>query len=158
MCLRESDGDGGRKLRDVVVFVSIGDAEKLRAFLDVNPDVPPGQAFVDGYDREAYAAMGLELFTETDPEVAKDAAKSISAPDLGGLRGWWDYARNVVKLAPVEKDKLKLFGGGGGVPEGVLQLGATFVVKDDRVVYAWKDPVPGVTAPLEEIESALLLG
>jgi len=138
-------------LRDVAVFVSVGDVDKLRAFLDANPFIDADRAYVDGYERLAYKAMGLELFTETDPQVAKDASKNLAAPDLGGMGGWWNYMKNAAKLAPVEKLEF-----GGGVPEGVLQLGATFVVKDGQeVTYAWKDPLPGVTPPLDELRESL---
>lgn len=95
--------------------------------------------------------MGLNLFTETDPEQAKAATKQMTAPDLGGIGGWWNYMKNAFTLAPVEKIEF-----GSGVPEGVLQLGATFVIKNDEIVYAWKDPVPGVTPAIDDVRQALL--
>jgi len=64
----------------------------------------------------------------------------MTAPDLGGFGGWWKYFTNVVKISPIPKDGgMKL----GDVPEGVLRLGGTFVIKDDDVVYQWSDRLPG---------------
>jgi len=63
----------------------------------------------------------------------------MTAPDMpGGIGGWWKYITNVGKLSPIPND-MKF----GDIPEGVLRLGGTFVIKDDEVLYQWSDRLPG---------------
>ncbi len=78
----------------------------------------------------------------------REAAKTINMQDanLAGFGGWWKYLSDTVDLAPIEKG-VKV----SGVPEGVLQLGGTFVVKGDDVVYQWSDTVPGDTPDFTEV-------
>ena len=89
--------------------------------------------FVDGYDFEAYSAVGFGSFGD-NMEGVKDIR--ITAPEMGGFGGWWKYLSNVMSLSPIEA-------GQKGIPEGVKRLGGTFVVKGDDVVYQWSDKVPG---------------
>ena len=125
------------------LFVSIGDKEKLSKFLELNSYIPQEQIFVDDYNFEAYNAVGLKKFTDMPKEVVKDV--KMAAPELeGGIKGWWKYMTNVAKLAPVDKNK-------PGIPEGVLRLGATFVVSKNNVVYQWNDRVPGDHPNLDEV-------
>jgi hypothetical protein len=126
------------------LFVSIGDTEKLNKFLELNPYIPVGSAFVDNYSMEAYKSAGFGSFKDLDPEAAKKV--KMQAPELGGVGGWWNYLSNAMTLAPIEKGKKV-----SGVPEGVLQLGGTFVVKGDDVVYQWSDTLPGDTPDLTEL-------
>lgn len=129
------------------LFVSIGDEEKLNIFLDKNPSVPRSQAFVDGYDFSAYEAAGFGRFDEVDKDVAKQAMSNMAAPELeGGAKGWWNYATSAGKLAPIPKD-MKF----GDVPEGVLRLGGTFVVKGGKILYRWSDRVPGDHPDIQEV-------
>ena len=119
------------------IFVSIGDAEKLSKFLELNPFIPRDKAFVDDMkDFKAYEAVGFGRFDETDKEELKSLA--LSAPDLGGFGGWWKYMSNVMSLSPVPKD-MKF----GEIPEGVLRLGGTFVVEGQDIIYQWNDKIPG---------------
>lgn len=121
------------------LFVSIGDADKLDAFLELNPFIPKADMFADGYEFAAYEAAGLGRFDQQDPEVAKQV--KLAAPEMpGGFGGWWKYATNVAKLSPIPSDGSFKF---GEVPEGVLRLGATFVIKGDDVLYQWSDRMPG---------------
>lgn len=129
------------------MFISIGDEEKLKIFLDSAPSVSRDDAFVDSYDRGTYKSVGLGLFTEADKEKAK--AVKLKAPELGGFGGWLKYLKNSVALAPIEKGK-------PGIPEGVLQLGGTFVVKGNEVVFRYDDVVPGDTPDLAVLETAIL--
>jgi hypothetical protein len=39
----------------------------------------------------------------------------------------------------------------GEVPEGVLRLGGTFVVKGDKVLYQWNDRLPGDHPDIQEV-------
>lgn len=116
-------------------FISIGDEDKLEAFLELNPFIPKDQIFVDGYDFTAYKEAGFGRFDEQDKELLKDF--KMTAPELSAGE-WWKYMTNMMKITPIPKG-MKF----GEVPEGVLRLGGTFVVNGDDVVYQWSDKVPG---------------
>ena len=115
------------------LFVSIGNQEKLVTFLELNPQVPRDVLFADNLEFNAYDAVGFGKFTDLSEKDKKDI--KLRKPDIS-LRTWWTYLSNVVKLSPIEKGK-------SGIPEGVLRLGGTFVVKGDDVVYQWNDKIPG---------------
>jgi len=120
------------------LFVSIGDQEKLELFLEKNPNISRDQIFVDGYDFDAYSKAGFGRFDDAENKDAqKGAMKNMSAPDLG-FKGWFDYLSITAKVAPIPKD-MKF----GEIPEGVLRLGGTFVVKNNDILYRWSDRVPG---------------
>lgn len=119
------------------LFVSIGDRDKLGLFLEKNPNIDREQIFVDGYDFAAYASAGFGRFDEQAEDVSKEAMKNMGAPDLG-FRGWVDYLSVTAKVAPIPEG-MKF----GEIPEGVLRLGGTFVVKGDEIVYRWSDRLPG---------------
>lgn len=120
------------------LFVTIGDEEKLNTFLELNPFIPNDQIYVDGYDFTAYENAIFGRFDEQqDKNILKDF--KMTAPDMpGGIGGWWKYIKNVGKLSPIPND-MKF----GDIPEGVLRLGGTFVIKDDEVLYQWSDRLPG---------------
>ena len=121
--------------------MSIGDEEKLNKFLELNTSVPRSQMFVDGCDFEAYKSVGFGSLDISQP-VKGDI--KMTAPQMGGLGGWWKYLTNVMSLSPVEPGK-------SGIPEGVKRLGGTFVVKGDDVIYQWSDKVPGDHPDLENV-------
>jgi hypothetical protein len=127
------------------IFISIGDTEKLNVFLDKNPYVPRDMAFVDDDMKgfSAYKKAGFGRFDEIDPAVARQV--KLQAP--AGIN-WMTYLGSVMKVSPVPKDQ-KLFG--GGLPEGVLRLGGTFVVKGDEILYRWADRLPGDHPNIEEV-------
>jgi len=132
----------------------MGDEEKLNLFLDKNPYIPRDQAFVDDMvEFGAYKAAGFGRFDDTDPDLAKVATKNMAAPDLGGIRGWWNYFNSVMKLSPIPPKQQEEGGGGsaGGMPEGVLRLGGTFVVSGNDIVYQWNDRIPGDHPNIEEV-------
>lgn len=129
------------------LFVSIGDSKKLDKFLELNPLIPRRQVFVDDYEFGAYGAAGLGKLG--DEEVPKDVMDKMTAPNLGGIGGWWKYLSNSIALSPIEKGKEF------EVPEGVKLLGGTFVVDGDKVVFEYKDPVPGVTPDTNSILAAI---
>ena len=118
--------------------MSIGDAEKLNKFLDLNPVIPRDRAFVDDYSFAAYEAAGFGVPSD-DEEATKAAAKEVDF-NLGlGARQWWNYLTNTAALAPIPKDMTF-----GEVPQGVLRLGGTFVVgPDNDVLFAHADRLPG---------------
>jgi len=125
------------------IFISIGDADKLNSFLDVNTFIPKEQMFVDDYSFDAYKAVGFSRFDEADKEAVKNI--KMTAPDLG-FSGWMDYFSTVGKVSPVPKD-LKF----GDFPEGVLWTGGTFVIQGNNVLYQWSDTVPGNHPVIEDI-------
>lgn len=118
------------------IFISIGDAEKLSTFLNANDFIPRDQMFVDDYTFNAYRAAGFGRFDQLDREDVKNF--KMTAPEIGGFRGWLNYFGVVSKVSPIPKD-MKF----GEVPEGVLWVGGTFVIKGDEVLYQWSDKVPG---------------
>lgn len=129
------------------LFVSIGSTDQLAEFLSNNPQVPKSQVFVDDLDRNVYKSVNLSLATEKDTELVKEAAKTLSAPTGLGLGDWWNYMRNVVALSPIDKANQKF----GDLPEGVLQLGGTFLLQNDKVVYQWMDRMPGDEPNLNDV-------
>lgn len=129
-------------------FVSIGDAAKLRKFLEINPSVPKDQAFVDDYNLQAYTKAGfgkLELGTKLPNDV------SVQAPSGFGWKGWWTYLKNVVSVSPAPSKTVT----SQQVLESVSRLGGTFIVNGDEVVYQWKDRIPGDTPDLDQVLDAV---
>ena len=126
-----------------MIFISIGDAEKLQKFLKINANIPRDQVLVDNYNFDAYNAVGFRSFDDMDKETVKDV--QMKAPDMGGGMGkWFQYLANVVALSPVEK-------GTKGIPQGVKRLGGTIVMRGDDVVYKWSDRLPGDTPELDDV-------
>jgi hypothetical protein len=117
----------------------------------------PDQVFVDGYDRSVYGAVGFGTFANpVDPDRAREAAKRLRAPDLGGLMGWINYLGSAAALAPIPPAPAQEGGRGTfslmpGVPEGVLQLGGTLVVQGNEILFQHSDAVPGDTPDLAEV-------
>ena len=131
------------------IFVSVGDSDKLNTFLDKNPLINKNNMFVDESPTfDAYDTVGFtKKFTDTSPEDAK--AVNLKPPSLN-FKQWMTYITSVGTLSPIPKDGIKL---GGGVPEGVLRLGGTFVVKGDDIIYQWNDRLPGDHPNIDEILS-----
>jgi hypothetical protein len=101
--------------------------------LELNPNVPRDKMFVDDYNFEAYNAMQLKSMA--DSQDMKGA--ELTPPKMGGFGAWWKYLTSAIALAPIDESKP------GGIPEGVLRTGGTFVVQTDDIVYQWKDKIPG---------------
>ena len=130
------------------LFVSIGDAPKLLKFLELNPLVPRNQTFVDSYEFTAYKTAGLRSM-ENGYKPPDGAMAKLTAPNLGGISGWWNYLKNSMKLSPIQEGKEAEF------PVGVLLLGGTFVIEGDEILFAYEDPLPGVEANLTEAMAVL---
>lgn len=86
---------------------------------------------------------------EFGSKAPEGALGKMSAPDLGGVGGWWNYLKSSVDLSPIEEGK------GNEFPEGVLMLGGTFVIDGDEVIFSYKDPLPGVEADLKAVMDVL---
>jgi hypothetical protein len=121
--------------------VSIGSVESLTKFLELNPTIPRDVAFVDDSESFAlYEAAGFGKFTDAKPDKVELKPTNFTAGD------WWKYLTNVAKLAPIKKgEKLT------GVPEGVLRLGGTFVLRGEDVEYAWADALPGDHPNIDDV-------
>ena len=96
---------------------------------------------VDGYEFNAYKGAGFGVIGDVKPD--KIELKPPQGVD------WMKYLFNVGKLSPIPKD-LKF----GQIPEGVTRLGGTFVVEDDKIVYAWADDIPGDHPDVNEVLKA----
>lgn len=130
------------------IFVSIGDEKKLRTFLEKNPTIPSESMFVDKSETfETYNNVGFTTkFTDTSPDDAKQV--SLRPPNLS-FQEWFTYLTTVGKVSPIPT-KIEL---GGGVPEGVLRLGGTFVIKGNAIVYQWNDRLPGDHPNIDDVVS-----
>jgi hypothetical protein len=130
------------------IFVSVGDSTKLNIFLEKNPLINKQNMFVDSSSKfDAYDTAGFtKKFTDTSPEDAK--AVKLSPPKLN-FKQWITYITSVGQVSPIPKGQ----GFGGGVPEGVLRLGGTFVVKGDDIIYQWNDRLPGDHPDIDEVLS-----
>ena len=129
-----------------IAFVSVSPtAEKLRKFLELNPNVPEERIFVDSSKTfEAYKAVGFGKLTDADAST-----KPKMKPPGFSVKEWWKYITNVVALSPIAPNE-KLT----GPPEGVLRLGGTFVLKGNDIVYAWADALPGAHPDPEDVVHA----
>jgi len=109
------------------VFVSVGESSQLAKFLELNPKIPKQSTFVDdSTDFDAYTTAGFVQVWENN---------AMGGPPRLSGGEWWKYVTNMMSLTPKQE--------GGGMPKGALKLGGTFVIEDDRVIYAWADSKPG---------------
>ena len=119
-------------------FVSIGDKDRLNAFLLKNPEISRDKFFVDGYDFAAYKEAGFGRFDEKPKEVTENVKPKPAK--FGGAKGWWTFLTSFIPLAPVTPD-MKF--PENLTPEGLFWVGGTFVVRGDDIVYRWDDRISG---------------
>lgn len=129
------------------MFVTLGEAEQLRTFLEVNPAIPKELALVDDYAFGAYKEAGFGTIQD-NAAAAKDAKLRPPGIEFGK---WFTYLKNVARLSPVPKDLAF-----GSIPEGVLRLGGTFVIDGDEVLYSWSDKIPGDHPDVNEVQRIAL--
>jgi len=134
---------------DVVfpLFISIGDREKLRIFLDSNPHVPRDQLFVDSDSYDAYNAAGLERLDKVNSTLALEALRAIKPlgyqPNANEI---WEFARNFPRLAPIPwPDRVEK------AAEGLLRLGGTVVVYKGKILYQWNDQFLGDHPEIKDV-------
>lgn len=123
---------------DGPIFVSIGDKDRLNAFLLKNPEISPEKFFVDGYDFAAYKQAGFGRFDEKPKEVTENVKPKPA--EFGGISGWWNFLTSFIPLAPVTPD-MKF--PENLTPEGLFWVGGTFVVRGGDIVYRWDDRISG---------------
>lgn len=127
-----------------LIFITIGEPEKLAVFLEANPSALPELFLVDDYTFGAYEALGYGKIGD-DKEKSKQGAKKMKKPELD----WWKYATSVGKISPIPKG-MKF----GEIPEGVLRLGGTVGINGNKIVYSYEDGVPGdYPAPADVLQS-----
>ena len=122
------------------IFVSIGDEEKLKVFLDNNPLIPSTSIFIDDREREAYKAIGLKGLQQQGALAAIKGTFNIKAPKLNGDE-WKKYSQSIQQLTMDPKD-LATIGG---------QLGATICISNNRVVKVFEERVPGDYPKIEDV-------
>lgn len=115
----------------------------MNRFLELNPEIPRDQAFVDDYTFSSYAAAGLGSLENVDKE---NIDFKLEAPEIGGFKQWLQYFMNFNYLAPIPEN-MKF----GEIPKGVLQLGGTFVIDGEDVIYEWIDKIPGDVPDVAEV-------
>jgi hypothetical protein len=116
--------------------------------LSLNPNVSRDHAFVDDYKFASYEAAGLQKM-DSGYKVPEGALGKMSAPNLGGIGGWWNYLKSSAALSPIPKGK------GNEFPQGVLMLGGTFVIDGDTVIFSYQDPLPGAEADISAVMDVL---
>ena len=130
------------------LLVSVGRADQLAKFLELNPELAGMAAAVDDTKTfEAYRAAGLGMLGDTKLETPPD----FKPPTSMGPGKWFKYMANTVGLAPIPKDADFKF---GDVPEGVRVLGGTYVLDGDEVVFSHQDAVPGATPEIGAVLAA----
>ena len=130
------------------LLVSVGRADQLAKFLELNPELKGLPAAVDDTPNfEAYRAAGLGLLGDVKLETPPD----FKPPTTMGPGKWFKYMANTVTLAPTPKDADFKF---GDIPEGVRVLGGTYVLDGDAVVFSHQDDVPGATPDIPDVLAA----
>ncbi|KAG7343650.1 hypothetical protein IV203_021658 [Nitzschia inconspicua] len=144
------------------IFLSIGDPDRLTAFLRHHPEIPSSRIAVDGYDFDAYRKAGFgRMDTKEVKQQSTSTSSNVVSPrpiQLGGWKGWWTFLTNFVPLAPVTPDMTfpEML-----APEGLMWLGGTMILQrtnhgednDDnetnnnknnlKIIYRWDDRIPG---------------
>lgn len=119
------------------VFISIGDAEKLSLFLELNPEAPKELFLVDGYSFDAYKTIGFGRIGDNKGNTIRGTRK-MKFP-LFGLRTLRKYLANVIRLSPIKPGAR----GRERFPDGVTRLGGTIAADGNEIKYVYEDGVPG---------------
>ena len=76
----------------------------------------------------------------TTPTTSQSCSREFSFGD------WFKYLTNVAKLAPIREAER--------VPEGVLRLGGTFVLRGEDVAYAHAGASSGAAPDVDDVLAA----
>ena len=119
-----------------IVFISIGDAEKLSLFLEKNPLLERALVLTDGYSLDAYNKVGFTNIGD-NLDLSMKGIRRFHIPNLSSEQ-WKDYSNTMAKLTPLTTlwDIWKL-------PEGVRRLGGTFALEDQNILYGSEEGLPG---------------
>lgn len=127
------------------VFISIGEADQLKVFLENNPKIPQELIYVDEPSLKAYNAMGIGILFDNKERTMKGGFK-IKSPGFN-LSEWRNYLSNVVRITPR--------GSNQEILKKVSTLGATYGVSGDRIVYVYEEGVPGDNPEINDVLSTL---
>lgn len=119
------------------IFVSVGNAEKLKGFLELNPNIPKDRIFVDRIenDFQGYQSLG---FTQFGLDDIRQHWRTVEFPPrLSSIKQGWQYLTSIPSIGPFKNNDYSR------VPEGGLVMGGTFVLADNAIVYEWRDKLPG---------------
>jgi len=131
------------------LLVSVGRADQLAKFLELNPELAGLPAAVDDTPEfKAYRAAGLGLLGDVKLEEPPD----FKPPRTMGPGKWMKYMANTVTLAPIPKGVEFKF---GDVPEGVRVLGGTYALDGEAVVFSHQDAVPGATPAISDVMASV---
>jgi len=130
--------------------VSIGTADKLKTFLELNPHVPPHSIFVDDYQHQLYKDLGFSRFDDSGT-LEKVMSSKVDKTKLGGFLPLGvgtlvQYVTHVLQLAPVEGTVNWL-----DLPEGGLRNGGTLVIQGENVIYQWSDTIPSDVPDIQDV-------
>jgi hypothetical protein len=114
-------------------FISVGDVAKLDLFLEKNPNIPRDKMFIDTPYFDANKSAGLGKMFK-DKEKTLRGSKNFKAPGLS-FSGWRNYLSSASKFVNYDDKEFTL--------EVVTQLGATFAVDGEEVVFAYDEGIPG---------------
>lgn len=129
------------------LFISVGEPEQLRKFLELNPEVGTKALIDTTPDFAGYKAAGFNtLLGETMLQKPPD----FKPPKTMSPGKWFAYLKNTMSLAPIPKD-MKF----GDTPQGVRVLGGTYAIDDDAVAFAHNDVVPGATPEIDDVLKAI---
>ena len=131
------------------LFISVGQPEQLRQFLDLNPELNGAAALID--DSDDFAAYQAAGFNYLMGDKQLDKPPDFKPPKTMSGGKWFSYLANVGKLAPAPKGGMKF----GEVPPGVKVLGGTYAINGDEVAFSHMDEVPGATPEIEAVLAAV---
>jgi len=129
------------------IFISIGTAEKLQTFLELNPSVPKEAILVDDYSHKLYKDLGFSRFDQISSDKINDLeiGKLFQLFQLG-VGNLFNYATQALTMAPTEGNVNWL-----DLPEGGLRNGGTLVVNGEDVIYQWCDAIPSDVPKVEDV-------
>lgn len=116
--------------------------------------MPPSHTFsvpIDDFVL-SYGAVGLGSMSDGKAPSLSTVARMKAPSGINPI----SYAMNVIKLSPVDAGNIKF----GEVPEGVMRLGGTFVLRrtgEDVVetLYRHEDQIPGDHPEIGEVLKSL---
>mmetsp|Transcript_63422 Transcript_63422/g.178487 ORF Transcript_63422/g.178487 Transcript_63422/m.178487 type:complete len:273 (+) Transcript_63422:89-907(+) len=119
-CVLRKEADANTK-QDVAgpIFIGFGDKGMLRSFLDWSPHLDRDQTFMDGFDLKAYEAAGVKTIVDDEDQLLQ------AQRELQGFRYMLRVPQELKRGTHTDLDW--------------MQLGATFVVSGDEILYRSTD-------------------
>lgn len=106
---------------------------------------------IDNFD-ETYRKVGLSSMSDDSFKSSPPSFSTLSKMSAPTNVNPFKYMSNVMKLSPIDKSNIKL----GEIPEGVMRLGGTFVLKKNgeeglECLYRHEDEIPGDHPEIGEV-------